>query len=411
VVSGAQRLDHVEVFGHRTRPTVKEENGCGVSRLGRGDDCVHGDTVDNRSHLGEAIAPLLPGFEVESVGPMGAQLAEVDDVGAEVPAGEGQLIRPTRRLQPRPEVGDLAVVQGDREVAECRIGHRDVVISRFIPLSWFRLRRLDEPVKDVRMTDAWIAPLSASMVGRAGLVTGAGSGIGRACALALAEAGAHVLVSDVDVSSASETVDLITVAGGRAVVDRCDVSDPAQVTSMVASCVAEFDALDFAVNNAGVVGTQQPVHRYSLDDWQRIMAINLTGVFLCVSEQLRVMYGQGRGSIVNIASEASLKGGAADAAYTASKHGVAGLTKTAALEAARRGVRVNAVCPGVIQTGILDDVIERSPEVAEKSKNLMAVGRFGQPAEVAAAVLWLCSDAASLVVGHLLAVDGGWAVS
>jgi NAD(P)-dependent dehydrogenase (short-subunit alcohol dehydrogenase family) len=180
---------------------------------------------------------------------------------------------------------------------------------------------------------------------------------------------------------------------------------------MVASCVDRFGSLDFAVNNAGVVGTQQPLHRYALADWNRIIAINLTGVFLCTSEQLRVMYERGSGSIVNIASEAALKGSAADAVYTASKHGVAGLTKTAALEAARRGVRVNAVCPGVIETGILRDVIERSPEVAEQSKRLMPVGRFGQPAEIAAAVLWLCSDASSLVVGHLLAVDGGWAVS
>jgi NAD(P)-dependent dehydrogenase (short-subunit alcohol dehydrogenase family) len=207
------------------------------------------------------------------------------------------------------------------------------------------------------------------------------------------------------------TVGLIEAEGGRAMARRCNVAVESDVAAMVLACVEELGALDFAVNNAGVVGTQQPLHRCSLAEWQRIIDINLTGMFLCVRDQLNVMYQQGRGSIVNIASEAALKGSAADAVYTASKHGVAGLTKTAALEAARRGVRVNAVCPGVIETGILKGVIEANPEVAEKSKRLMPIGRLGQPEEIAAAVLWLCSDAASLVVGHLLAVDGGWSVS
>ncbi|MFM2073029.1 MAG: 3-oxoacyl-[acyl-carrier protein] reductase [Actinomycetota bacterium] len=249
------------------------------------------------------------------------------------------------------------------------------------------------------------------MNGRSGLVTGAGSGIGRACALALAGAGAAVLVSDIDEAAAMATVGLIEAEGGRAMARRCNVAVESDVAAMVLACVEELGALDFAVNNAGVVGTQQPLHRCSLAEWQRIIDINLTGMFLCVRDQLNVMYQQGRGSIVNIASEAALKGSAADAVYTASKHGVAGLTKTAALEAARRGVRVNAVCPGVIETGILKGVIEANPEVAEKSKRLMPIGRLGQPEEIAAAVLWLCSDAASLVVGHLLAVDGGWSVS
>jgi NAD(P)-dependent dehydrogenase (short-subunit alcohol dehydrogenase family) len=229
--------------------------------------------------------------------------------------------------------------------------------------------------------------------------------------LALAGAGAAVLVSDIDEAAAMATVGLIEAEGGRAMARRCNVAVESDVAAMVLACVEELGALDFAVNNAGVVGTQQPLHRCSLAEWQRIIDINLTGMFLCVRDQLNVMYQQGRGSIVNIASEAALKGSAADAVYTASKHGVAGLTKTAALEAARRGVRVNAVCPGVIETGILKGVIEANPEVAEKSKRLMPIGRLGQPEEIAAAVLWLCSDAASLVVGHLLAVDGGWSVS
>jgi NAD(P)-dependent dehydrogenase (short-subunit alcohol dehydrogenase family) len=254
--------------------------------------------------------------------------------------------------------------------------------------------------------------MTDQMTGTVGLVTGAGSGIGRASAVALGAAGAAVLVSDLDEASATATVALIVDAGGRALAHRCDVADAESVAAMVGACVDAFGGVDFAVNNAGVVGTQQPVHRYSLDDWNRIIAVNLTGVFLCMRAQLPVMYAAGNGSIVNIASEASLKGGAADAVYTASKHGVAGLTKTAALEAVRRGVRVNAVCPGVIETGILAaQVGTATPEAAERMRRLMPIGRFGQPDEIAAAVLWLCSDAASLVAGHLLAVDGAWAVA
>jgi len=245
----------------------------------------------------------------------------------------------------------------------------------------------------------------------AGLVTGAGSGIGRACALGLAAAGARVLVSDIDAGAAERTAAEIATAGGHAVAQPGDISDPDAVAALVAGCRARLGGLDFAVNNAGVVGTQQPLHRYDLADWHRIIAVNLTGTFLCLAEELRAMYEQGHGAIVNIASEAALKGGAADAVYTASKHGVAGLTKTAALEAARRGVRVNAVCPGVIETGILAGVARTSPEQYERSKSLMPIHRIGRPEEIAAAVVWLCSDAASLVVGHLLAVDGGWAIS
>lgn len=249
------------------------------------------------------------------------------------------------------------------------------------------------------------------MRGKAGLVTGAGSGIGRACALALADAGAAVLVSDIDSGAADETAAAIVERGGRALANQCNVADAGSVQAMVEACMSELGGLDFAVNNAGIAGLQIPVHKYELADWHRIIGVNLTGVFLCLTEELRAMYPRGAGAIVNIASEAALKGSAADAVYTASKHGVAGLTKTAALEAARRGVRVNAVCPGVIETGMFAGSVAEASETYDKAKRLMPVGRLGHPDEVAAAVLWLCSDASSLVMGHLLAVDGGWAVS
>jgi NAD(P)-dependent dehydrogenase (short-subunit alcohol dehydrogenase family) len=267
------------------------------------------------------------------------------------------------------------------------------------------LRRVDETVNTCRVGAA------TDMTGKAGVVTGAGSGIGRACATALAEAGATVVVSDLDVDAAAGTAELIGAAGGTAIANRCDVTNAGEVAAMVAQSVDRYGALDFAVNNAGVVGVQQPLHKIAIDDWNRIIAVNLTSVFVCMGEQLRQMYRQGSGSIVNIASEASLKGSAADAAYTASKAGVAGMTKTAALEATRRGVRVNAVCPGVIETAILANLRESDPERYALAQRLMPIGRYGQPGEIAAAVLWLCSDASSLMVGHLLAVDGGWAVA
>jgi NAD(P)-dependent dehydrogenase (short-subunit alcohol dehydrogenase family) len=250
-----------------------------------------------------------------------------------------------------------------------------------------------------------------SLEGQAGLVTGAGSGIGRATSLRLAAAGASIIVSDIDEGAAQETVALVEQAGGTAVACRCDISDEADVEAMVALTVAQFGRLDFAHNNAGVMGTQRRAVDYALDDFDRIMRINVRGTFVCMQAELRVMLDASKGCIVNTASEASLKGSAADAVYTASKHAVAGLTKTAALEYARRGIRINAVCPGVILTGMMQEVEHTNPAGYEKAMKLMPIGRYGQPEEIAEAVLWLCSDASSLVTGHLLAVDGGWAVN
>ena len=250
-----------------------------------------------------------------------------------------------------------------------------------------------------------------TLAGQAGLVTGAGSGIGRATALRLAAAGAAVVVADIDEGAARATVELVQLAGGTAVACQCDIANQTDVGAMVELTVERFGRLDFAHNNAGVMGTQRRAVDYALDDFDRIMWINVRGTFLCMQAELRVMLSAGRGCIVNTASEASLKGSAADAVYTASKHAIAGLTKTAALEYARRGIRVNAVCPGVILTGMMQAVEQTNPDNYEKAKNLMPIGRYGQPEEIAEAVLWLCSDASSLVNGHLLAVDGGWAVN
>lgn len=246
---------------------------------------------------------------------------------------------------------------------------------------------------------------------KAGLVTGAGSGIGRATAIRLAAAGAWVVVADFDEATALETVQLIVDAGGTAVPSVGDIANEADVAAMVALTTTRFGRLDFAHNNAGVMGSQCQLIDYSMEDFDRIVSINLRGTFLCMRAELQVMLAQGHGAIVNTASEAALKGSAADAVYTASKHAIAGLTKTAALECARRGVRVNAVCPGVILTGMMEAVAETNPAGYEKAKRLMPIGRYGHPDEIAEAVLWLCSDASSLVTGHLMAVDGGWSVS
>ena len=244
--------------------------------------------------------------------------------------------------------------------------------------------------------------------GKAGLVTGAGSGIGRASALRVAAAGASLVVSDIDAAAAADTAAAIVAAGGTAVAMRCDIADEASVEAMVQAAVDTYGHLDFAHNNAGIMGIQQRLADFTLEQYDRIMAVNLRGTFLCMRAELKIMVPERAGSIVNTASAASLKGAAADSIYTASKHGVAGLTKTAAIEYARSGVRVNSVCPGVILTGMMQAVEQSSPENYEKAKRLMPIGRYGLPEEIAEAVLFLCSDASSLMTGQMMAVDGGW---
>jgi NAD(P)-dependent dehydrogenase (short-subunit alcohol dehydrogenase family) len=249
--------------------------------------------------------------------------------------------------------------------------------------------------------------------GKVALVTGAASGIGRASARALAREGAAVVVADVDETGGAETVRLIEDAGGRATFVRADVSREDDVREIVRAAVEGYGGLDCALNNAGVRGAIAPVAGYPLADWERALAVNLTGVFLCMKHEIPALLDRGGGSIVNTSSTFGLVAVAGLPAYVATKHAVAGLTKAAALEYATQGIRVNAVCPGVIDTPLLerllDDISGGNPEqAAEQFVAGEPVGRMGDPAEVAEAVVWLCSERSSFVTGVPMPVDGGW---
>ena len=244
------------------------------------------------------------------------------------------------------------------------------------------------------------------------LVTGGGSGIGRASALAFAREGAKVVVADVDVEGGEETVRMIEVSGGIAIFVSTDVSQAAEVTALVERAVATYGCLDCALNNAGIQGEIKQTAECSEENWNRIIATNLTGVWLGMKHEIPHMLKQGGGAIVNMASNFGLVGSNGMPAYSASKHGVVGLTKTAALEYAKSGIRVNAVCPGPVQTPLIDKILRAQPELAnqiiEAIKDREPIGRMGLPEEIAEAVVWLCSDAASFVTGTAMAVDGGF---
>lgn len=249
--------------------------------------------------------------------------------------------------------------------------------------------------------------MTAEFSTRAGLVTGAASGLGRAAAVAFGAARARVVVADIDEVGGAETVRMVQAVGGEALFVRTDVTDAEQVGAMVSGCYAAYGSLDFAVNNAGTTGRGGRVGDYDLDDWRRTLAINLDGVFHCLRAELPIMERAGRGSIVNVASGAGLVGFTGLPAYVASKHGVVGLTKAAALEYAASGVRVNAVCPGATRTAMLEGYMAADPRIEKMMTAGVPMGRLGDAEEIAAAILWLCSDAASFVVGHAMAVDGG----
>jgi NAD(P)-dependent dehydrogenase (short-subunit alcohol dehydrogenase family) len=246
------------------------------------------------------------------------------------------------------------------------------------------------------------------MEGKVAIVTGAAAGIGRATAIAFAQESARVVVSDVDDTGGEETVRLIRDAGGEAVYVRADVSRQPDVEALIARTVQEFGRLDFAFNNAGIEGESNSTAECSEENWDRVMDINLKGVWLCMKYEIEQMLKQDGGAIVNCSSIAGLTGFPGIPAYTASKHGLLGLTKSAALDYATRGIRVNAVCPGVIRTAMIDRFTGGSREAEEQLVSGEPMGRMGTPEEIASAVLWLCSEGAGFVTGHPLVVDGGW---
>ena len=249
--------------------------------------------------------------------------------------------------------------------------------------------------------------MSDSLRGRSGLVTGAGSGLGRATALQFGALGARVIVADVNVEAGGAVVAEIVDAGGSARFVATDVTDPAACEALVAACIDAFGTLDFAVNNAGTTGTPGSIVDYPLDAWRATMAVNLDGVFFAMRAELPSMVEAGRGAIVNVASGAGLVGFAGLPAYVASKHGVVGLTKSAALECAARGVRINCVCPGSVRTPMLEGFMGGDERMERAMTAGVPMGRLGTPAEIAEAIVWLCSDAASYMVGHALVCDGG----
>jgi NAD(P)-dependent dehydrogenase (short-subunit alcohol dehydrogenase family) len=247
---------------------------------------------------------------------------------------------------------------------------------------------------------------AGDLAGTVVLVTGGGSGIGRATALVLGARGASVVVADVDESSARETARQIG-ADTRTSAMHTDVSDPASVEGMVAATVERFGALDWACNIAGVSNEQKPFIDHTLAEWQRVIDVDLTGVFLCMQQELRQMVTQGRGAIVNVSSGAGVVAAPGQPQYTAAKHGVLGLTKQAAQEYARDGIRVNAVLPGQTETAPMRAYLDAQPDHGERILRRLPAGRMATPEEIAESIVWLCSDAASYVNGVSLLVDGG----
>lgn len=243
------------------------------------------------------------------------------------------------------------------------------------------------------------------------LITGGSSGIGRAAALSFSRQGAQVVIADVNESGGHETVEAIRTAGGDACFVHTDVSQARDVEAMVQYAVDTYGRLDCAFNNAGAVKAHleaiSPTHEYPEENFDQVLAVNLKGVWLCMKYEIRQMLTQDGGVIVNAASALGLVGIENLSGYVASKHGVVGITKTAALEYAAQGIRINAICPGYIQTPMTKDRLE-DPEVQKRIESIHPVGRVGLPEEVAEAVVYLCSDAASFVTGHAMAIDGGW---
>ena len=244
--------------------------------------------------------------------------------------------------------------------------------------------------------------------GKVALITGGASGIGKATALAFAHEGAKVWITDVQEKEGLLLAEQIRMEGGLAFFHACDVSDAGQVEEMVAKAEERLGRLDFACNNAGIEPKTAATAETEEADFSRILDVNLKGVWLCMKYEIPCMLKQGGGAIVNISSIAGVVGFQGASAYVASKHGVVGLTKTAALEYAKQGIRVNAICPGIIQTPMIDRYTQGDEKIVNMLKQGVPMGRIGKPEEIASAVLWLCSSGAAFTTGHALVVDGGW---
>ncbi|MGA7400210.1 MAG: SDR family oxidoreductase [Candidatus Sulfotelmatobacter sp.] len=250
--------------------------------------------------------------------------------------------------------------------------------------------------------------MTRELEGKVGLVTGGTSGIGRDTAVLFAKAGAKVVVSGRREAEGEKTVELVSAAGGEGLFVKADVSIASEVDALIQKAVERFGRLDIAFNNAGIEGVWVPIIKQSEEDWDRTIDVNLKGVWLCLKYEIRQMLKQGSGgAIVNMASINGLIGAAGAAAYSASKHGVVGLTKAAALETARSRIRINAVCPAVIETP-MGERLFGAPLIHKYVLSCHPIGRFGRPAEIAEAVVWMCSDRASFMTGQSLVLDGGF---